>query len=210
MTTCDDPDARRSTHVRGEAELLHDQLAGIHAWTAARRAAKLAEEATLTLGRSREAGLDLSRRADVLRREHEALVERTAQHLRASRELAAATAAARAVIAHRSEWFRTRLADELRTGGIDVVAIVENGADAVGLVAAEQPDLLFVEERLPMLNGVDVLREVSLFAPRTVAAAQVEVDSGIAAVLEAGARSAFTRRVPPAEVALELRRLVSA
>jgi len=57
---------------------------------------------------------------------------------------------------------------------------------------------------LPMLSGVDVVREVRAYAPGTVVAAQVAYDEDVAEMLDAGARAVYTRRVPPAEVALGL------
>jgi hypothetical protein len=52
-----------------------------------------------------------------------------------------------------------------------------------------------------MMSGEDVVREVRAFAPMTRIGAQVAYDDRIALMLEAGAHSAYTRRVPPADVA---------
>lgn len=200
----------QSWHPRAEAELLRDQLTGIQAWTRARHAYEAAMSASDSLARSREARLDFSRRTDVIRRQHEALINRTAEQMRQSRQLLGPRSTARAVLVHRNEWFKEKVTDGLRGYGIEVVARLENGADAVGVVVAEQPDLLLVEDRLPMIGGLEVLREVARYAPRTLTAAQVEYDASIGEVLHAGARTAFTRRVPPADVAHDLHLLVSA
>jgi DNA-binding NarL/FixJ family response regulator len=42
-----------------------------------------------------------------------------------------------------------------------------NGADAVALVAREQPDLLIVDVMMPGMNGLEVTRQVRQLAPRT-------------------------------------------
>jgi DNA-binding NarL/FixJ family response regulator len=97
-----------------------------------------------------------------------------------------------------------KVADDLALRQIAVVARLTNGAEAVGAVVAEQPDLLLVEDSLPMMSGEDVVREVRTFAPLTRIGAQVAHDDRIAAMLDAGAHSAYTRRVPPADVAAAL------
>jgi len=52
-----------------------------------------------------------------------------------------------------------------------------------------------------MLSGLDVLAEVRRPAPRTLVAVQVCNDSEIGPFLDAGACTAFARRVPPADIA---------
>ncbi len=86
---------------------------------------------------------------------------------------------------------------------------LENGAEAVGFVIAEQPDLLLVEDSLSMMSGEDVLRSVLPYAPHTVCVAQVAHEDRVGALIEAGARMVWTRRAAPAELAAALRELVS-
>lgn len=189
-----------TTSRRSELELLHDQLAGIQAWLAAHR------EGDDARGRatSREALLDQARRLDVLRRQRAALVDWTDRSAGEGTGPLMSACECRAVVVHRNAWFRTTVSEGLEAAGVRVVAQLENGADAVGVAVAEQPDLLLVEDRLPMLGGLDVVRQVRAYAPRTVSAAQVAYDEDLGPVLDAGARTAFSRRVPPAEVAREL------
>ena len=204
------PPSAGSWHPRLETQVLADQLQGISAWNAARRAIEMAEDAAAAGARSREMRLDLDRRMEVIRRQHEALVRRTDEQLASSARVLRTTAPARALIVHRNEWFRGKLAEGLLDGGVDVIAQLENGADGVGVAVAEQPDLIVVEDKLPMITGDEVIRQVRQFSPVTIGIVQVSYDDGVAAALEAGARTAFTRRVPPAEVAREICQLVSA
>lgn len=190
---------------RREIELVHDQIRAIDRWNAARRAA---EAAAQSAARSRESRLDLSRRLDISRREHASLVARTDGHLRASARTLATKAPTRAVLVHRHEWFRAKVADALRARAIAVVAQLDNGADAVGVVVAEQPDLLLVEDSLAMLSGEEVLREVGQYAHATIAAAQVSHDDRMGALLDAGAHAVWTRRVAPQDVARQMAALV--
>ena len=190
--------------VRRELDLYRDQIAGIDAWNAARRIEEIREQAAEAAGRSREMRLDLARRMDVIRRQQQALIERTHEQLRSSAHLLHDVAPARAMVVHRNDWFKDKVIAGLTTGGIQVVARLENGADAVGVAVAEQPDLILVEDRLPMISGEDVIRQVRQFAPGTIVTAQAANDWEIAPLLEAGATTAFTRRVPPADVAHDL------
>ena len=66
---------------------------------------------------------------------------------------------------------------------------------------AEQPELLLLEDKLPMLGALEVLAEVRRWAPQTLVTVQVANDWEIGPFLEAGACTAFTRRIPPAEIA---------
>ena len=192
---------------RAEVDLAQSQLDAIDRWNRARRAA---EQSAELLARTREARLDLDRLLDVTRREHEAMIARTQQHLRDSARILRGASARRAVVVHRNDWFKDKVCAVLEEHGINVVMRLDNGADAVGTCIAEQPDLLLVEDSLPMLTGVQVVRKVRTWSPRTISAAHVGHGDRIAALLEAGARTAWTRRVPPADVGLALVGLIEA
>ena len=204
------PSPSRTGRPRPEAEILLDQLRGIAAWNRARRALELAEDAAEPSTRSREMRLDLDRRREVVRRQHEALVRRTEEQLAASARVRRSTGPARAMVVHRSDWFKDRLVEALLSGGVEVIARLENGADGVGVAVAEQPDLIVVEDKLPMISGEEVVRQVRHFSPMTLTAVQVSYDDAVATAVEAGAHTAFPRRVPPADVARDLCALVGA
>ena len=148
--------------------------------------------------------MDAARRLEVLRREHDALVARAHEQLRSSGSLLHGSAERRVVIAHRSEWFVSKVAAVLEDHGLAVVARLDNGADVVGLAVAEQPDLVLVEDTLAMVPGEQVVREVREFCPGTILAAQVPYADRIGPLLEAGAATVFTRSVPPKDVAAGL------
>lgn len=186
---------------RSEAVLVEQRLHAVRAWHEARRRQ---EEAARTCPQSREQRVDVMRHLDVLRQEHSSIISRTEQHLQESARQAGTTGLRRAVVAHRNDWYVDKLVAALAEHLVEVVARLDNGAHAVGAAIAEQPDLMLVEDSLPMLSGVDVVREVRAYAPGTVVAAQVAYDEDVAEMLDAGARAVYTRRVPPAEVALGL------
>lgn len=188
-------------------DLAQRQLEAIDRWNRARRAS---EQTADLLTRTREARLDRDRMLDVTRREHDAIVQRTEAQLRDSARLLRRDASCRAVVVHRNEWFTGKVCAVLEEHGIEVVARLDNGADGVGTCIAEQPDLLLVEDSLPMLSGAQVVRKVVSWSPHTIAAGHVGHDGAVASMLDAGARSAWTRRVPPVDVGLALCRLVHA
>lgn len=198
MTTLEDPCAPsvRVGARRSDVQLVLEQLGAIEAWTRAHAAA-----AHVPAGLSREDRLDLARRGDAVARQRQAMLDRTAAQLRDSGDLLRPAATTRAVLAHRNAWFRTAVATGLRDAGVDVVADLVNGADAVGVVVAEQPDVLLVEDRLPMVCGLELCRAVATWAPRTLLAVQVADEWQIGPLLDAGATTVFTRRTPPADVA---------
>lgn len=177
--------------------LAQRQLAAIEAFHRARRAAA---EATALAERSREMRMDAARRLEVQRREHEALIARAHEQLRLSGEVLLRPSVVRAVVAHRQPWFTDKVVGCLQQAGVEVVARTDNGADAVGIVVVEQPDLLLVEETLLMVPGEEVVRETRRYCADAVISAQVPSGDRVGRMLDAGASTVSTRQVPPAEV----------
>jgi hypothetical protein len=204
VTTTAGPNTRPATRPT-ELELAMQQLAAIQLFSSQRAAALAVEAAAHT----REMRLDAARRLDVLRRKQEALVARAHEQLARPGPGLFDEAPVRAVVAHRSEWFVDKLTAALTQGHVEVVARTANGAEAVGVCVAEQPDLLLVEESLEMLPGLEVVWEVQRFSPYTTTAVQVGYGDRVGEMLEAGAVTVFTRQVPPADVAEQLLALVS-
>ena len=149
---------------------------------------------------SRENALDASRRRDVVERQRQAMCDR----VDAQPDEPTPGTAPTAVLAHRNDWFAGSIAAALAAARVMVVARVSNGADAVGICAAEQPDLLLIEDQLPMLPGPAAVLAVREFSPGTRVVAQVGYAERIGDLLDAGAAAAFARRVPPADVAAAL------
>ena len=191
---------------RNELDLAGRQLQAIAAFHRARHAA---EEAAGAASRSREMRMDAARRLEVVRREHEALIARSHEQLRVTGDVLRRTVERRVVLAHRNEWFLDKIAQAFTDSGLRIVARLDNGADAVGVAVAEQPDLLLVEDSLAMVGGEEVVREVRTFSPETLVAAQVAYSDRIGPFLDAGAATVFTRKIPPSEVAKGLLELLA-
>ena len=183
------------------AALVMRQVEAIDAWIAAREKRTDVRSASAA---TRESRMDLARRLDVLRRVDAAMRDRTGQFLAREPDVLMYPLPTRAVVAHRHEWFVDKMTEGLRERGVQVVGVTENGADALGLVIAEQPELLFVEQKLAMLTGQELAAEAALFAPATLIAAQVERSDDIASMIDAGARAAWTRQTPPGDIAAAL------
>ena len=192
---------------RTELDLAAQQLQAITRFNDARR---MAEGAAAAVARSREMRMDVTRSLEVLRREHDAVVRRSHEQLRLTGALLRGTPERRVVIAHRNEWFVGKVAHALRDHGLSVIAQVDNGADAVGIAVAEQPDLLMVEDTLAMVPGEQVVREVRCYCPETLVAAQVAYGDRVGPLLHAGAATVFTRQVPPLDAVRSMLELLVA
>lgn len=191
---------------RSQEELVTAQLTAIDAWNRARRAVEVSAEKSRL---SREMRLDLTRREEARRREHRAMLARSDRMLQISGEQLAERVPVRAVLAHRNAWLRGRVAERLSQAGVEVVGEFEDGADAAGTIVAEQPDLVFVEDLLPTMAGLQVVRRVRTFASAAVTGAQVVDSSSIEPFVAAGAAAVFTRRVPPVEMAEQMLRVLA-
>jgi DNA-binding response OmpR family regulator len=104
-------------------------------------------------------------------------------------------------VAHRHPWFSASLVELLQRAGVEVVEHdLENGADAVGVTIAEQPELFLVEDGLLMISCDEIVKDTRRFCPRTLIAAHTPNADRLGLLLDAGADTVTTRQVPPAEV----------
>lgn len=199
--TATDPQTRPLATGRTQLDLTTAQLEAIDAWHRARRASEAAAE---SVALTREMRLDASRRVEARRREQRALLARAEEQLRSSGGVLTGRVQTRAVLAHRNAWLRDNVANRLEERGVSVVGVFDDGAEAAGTVVVEQPDLVLVEDRLPTLSGVEVVRRVRVFAPQAVVGAQVLDAAGVQLLVDAGAQAVFTRRIPPLDIADQL------
>lgn len=207
MTQLDDaalpPQAIR---LRTELDVVGHQLAGIAEFNRARELRRGARSGDASL--TREQRMDLDRQEEVRQREHDALVARLQAQLEGDIRPILSASPRRLVIAHRNAWFVGKVSAAMEEHALEVVARLDNGADAVGTIIAEQPDLVLVEDALEMVPGLQVVRDVRQFCPETVIAAQVAHADRADALVEAGAAAVFTRSIPPADVAAGLLQLL--
>lgn len=196
-----EPRAGRAWHLRSARELVLDQIDALEQWRRTRDPGRAAELADLPARPTREQRLDAQRRHSAREREGSALHACLDRQRRESRP---SPARPRAVLAHRQPWFLDRLTAALRQRGVDVVAVLDDGADALGTAIAEQPDLLLVEGLLPNLGGLELVRAASAGTRRTRLGVQVAHSEAVRSHLEAGADLVFTPSTRPLDVALRL------
>lgn len=182
-------------------ELTARQLSAIDSWHRHRTRTQLGATSAAA---SREARMDLDRRLDVLRVQHDAIVAVTADELRDSVGPVRSAVPLRVVVGHRNAWFADRVITALRDAGAVVLGPFENGATVVGTCVATQADVVLLEERLAMMSGEDVVRAVRAYAPGAFVAVQVAGEDRVGPVLEAGASAAYPRRVAPLDVVADL------
>lgn len=195
-------DSNGTSPSRSQLDVMKAQVQAIDAWT---RAHHLNEAAAQTVGMTREMRLDLRRRLEARRREQAAIAARADAQLRSGGELLnGGCLRTRAVVAHRNAWMREKVTTLLVAGGVDVVGVFDDGADAAGTVVAEQPELVMLEDRLPTLSGIDVVRRVRDYSPLSVVGAQALDSEGVAPLVDAGAHAVFTRRIPAADMVDQL------
>lgn len=172
------------------AEFLQAQLTGIEMWHNAQRAR---EDACRVRGPLRDQRVEVARREQAMSRQVEALRRRTEQSLAASREVLAPDRP-RLLVAQRQAWTRAALCSALSGLRAEAhIAQASDGAEAVGIAIADQPHVLLIDDRLPLMNADEVIPAVREFSPGTLVAVQVSNRQEVAAALEAGAGYAFVR-----------------
>ncbi len=186
---------------RTSVELIIEQLQSIDAWVHDQGRPSPGGEPTPG-GARPELRRDATRHGNTRRVTHERMLDRAQVQLGLSGGPLWADSTCRALLMHRDALWRTQLADCLAGRGVDVVAGVADGTDAVGTLVVEQPDLLVVQD-LPA-SGLQVVGQARRYAPNTLIAVHL-LDPGQApAFLAAGATVTFTHHARPADVAQQL------
>jgi CheY-like chemotaxis protein len=186
------------SHGQSPVALLLRQMEGIDAWNRARQS----RERALRSGPvSRQDRLEAARRIDMLAHAHATVLARASSDLAEQPKPLAGVISRRAVVAHRHRWFTDKLSQGLEAGGVEVIGVSDNAAEALGVVVAEQPDLLVLGDALMMLTAVELLSDIAQFATATLRAVQVSNGNGVGLMLDAGAHSVFTEQVSTQEMA---------
>jgi two-component system chemotaxis response regulator CheY len=66
----------------------------------------------------------------------------------------------RVVIVDDNEDITGVFSDILEIGGFNVIGIGHNGKEAVSLYKKHQPDVIFLDVMMPVMNGIQALREI--------------------------------------------------
>jgi len=95
---------------------------------------------------------------------------------------------------------------------LEVVASAADGAEAVALSAEHRPDVVLMDVRMPVLDGIEATRRIvesSEEAPRILVLTTFDLDDYVYDALQAGA-SGFLLKDVPAETLFEAVRVVAA
>jgi DNA-binding NarL/FixJ family response regulator len=86
--------------------------------------------------------------------------------------------------------------------GIEVVGAAADGEAAVRLVADRNPDVILMDLRMPVLDGVEATRRIQAQHPRTrvIVLTTYDDDQSIMAALQAGARGYLTKDAGAGEI----------
>jgi DNA-binding NarL/FixJ family response regulator len=90
---------------------------------------------------------------------------------------------------------------------MDVIALVQNGRDAVRLSLSQRPDVVIMDHEMPGLNGTEATGEIRLRWPEArVIVVSVHADAlHIRRALQAGASGYLTKRAAAEDVVIAIR-----
>jgi DNA-binding NarL/FixJ family response regulator len=91
--------------------------------------------------------------------------------------------------------------------GIEVVAVAEDGEQAVAAVLAHSPDVALLDLRMPRVDGVEATRRITEAAPgvQIVVLTTYADDASVMAALRAGARGYLTKDASSEEIQRAIR-----
>jgi len=107
--------------------------------------------------------------------------------------------------------FRAGLESLLERRGIEIVASVGSGEDAIRLVRKTTPDVILLDLRMPKISGLDVLKTLSDQKPGipVVMLTTSSEEQDLAAALRKGARGYLMKDMEPDELVIALRDIVA-
>ncbi|MEJ7795554.1 MAG: response regulator transcription factor [Nocardioides sp.] len=90
----------------------------------------------------------------------------------------------------------------LERGGLDVVGEAANGAEAVSMVESLTPDVVLMDIRMPVLDGIEATRQVVARRPgtRVVVLTTFDLDEYVLEAVRAGANGFLLKDIPPADL----------
>jgi DNA-binding NarL/FixJ family response regulator len=95
--------------------------------------------------------------------------------------------------------------------GLNVVGSVDNGLDAVEFCRADAPDVVLMDVRMPVMDGIEATRLIKRYAPATtvVLVSAYEEDDLVESGRRAGADAFLLKGVSGAELAGQIRELAA-
>jgi DNA-binding NarL/FixJ family response regulator len=105
----------------------------------------------------------------------------------------------RVVIADDQDLVRSGLEMVLGARGVDVVGTAADGREAVSVVTQQQPDVVLMDIRMPVLDGIAATREiVEAGSPtKVLVLTTYDIDTYVYGALKAGASGFLLKATPP-------------
>jgi RNA polymerase sigma factor (sigma-70 family) len=116
--------------------------------------------------------------------------------------------AIRVVVADDQALVRTGFRMILTADGIDVVAEAATGAEAIDAVRRTRPDVVLMDIRMPVLDGLEATRRIvaaDADGPRILMLTTFDVDEYVYAALAAGASGFLLKDVAPEQLTAAVR-----
>lgn len=107
-----------------------------------------------------------------------------------------------------------RSALALMIGGQSDIAVIgeaSDGAQGVVLARRERPDVVLMDIRMPVLNGLDATRQLHAGTepPRVIVLTTFDADNYVLEALSAGADGFVLKDTPPAEIVAAIRKVAA-
>jgi two-component system NarL family response regulator len=120
--------------------------------------------------------------------------------------------AVRIVVADDHALFRTGLIHVLqREPDLEIVGEAVHGEDAIGRAGDLQPDVLLLDIRMPILDGISALPGIRAAAPgcKVIMLTQSDADEDLYQAVKAGASGYLLKEIAPEEIAEAIRRVAA-
>src|SRR5688572_10597382 len=90
---------------------------------------------------------------------------------------------------------------------LEVIAVAGNGEEAVRVAREQSPDVMLMDVRMPVLDGIEATRRITASedAPRVIILTTFELDEYVFEALRAGASGFLLKRTEPAQLAGAIR-----
>ena len=114
----------------------------------------------------------------------------------------------RVLVADDQELVRAGFCVILEAAGFTVVGEAADGAEAVALAASERPDVVLMDVRMPVMDGLEATRRIKSSgdgAPKVVILTTFDLDDYVYEALRAGASGFLLKDAPRADLAAAVR-----
>ena len=90
---------------------------------------------------------------------------------------------------------------------LEVIAMAGNGEEAVRVASEQRPDVMLMDVRMPVLDGIEATRRITASedAPRVIILTTFELDEYVFEALRAGASGFLLKRIEPVQLAGAIR-----